>query len=305
MDPSCSGLVLIDKPAGPTSHDIVAQVRRALLRIRVGHTGTLDPPATGLLVVLLGRATRLARYLPHEPKTYQGQMALGVTTATDDLAGSVQARHAGALPSPGDVAAAAASLTGRRLQTPPVVSAKHVDGKRLYRLARQGRPTEAPAVLVTVDRFTVAPTAEPHLWDYELVVSSGTYVRACVRDLGALLGCGASVASLRRRAIGPWHVDQALPWPDTTATLAASIERHVIGLAEMPLALQSLELLDARAGRTFASGGAVPSPGTGLPDGTSVAVRAAQGELIGIGELAEGSIRPRVVLGDVAHEPPL
>ena len=207
------GLLPIDKPLGPTSHDLVARVRAGTGVRRVGHTGTLDPPATGLLLLLLGQATRLARFVPSAPKTYRGVLELGVVTTSDDLAGDVVRRHEGALPSGSEILAAAALRVGRQLQVPPAFSARHVDGQRLYRSARRGVLVEAPPSEIVIDRFHLAPTEAEHLWTYELVVSTGTYVRAAVRDLGAALGCGAAVASLRRTAIGPFRVEHALTLP--------------------------------------------------------------------------------------------
>ena len=293
------GLVLLDKPAGPTSHDVVAAVRAALGDVRAGHTGTLDPPATGLLAVVLGRATRLVRYLPQEPKTYVGRLALGVTTSTDDTTGAVLARHEGALPPRADVARAAAALVGRGEQVPPSVSAKRVGGKRLYKLARAGRPSTAAAVEVTIDRFVVAPTPDPAEFDYELVVSSGTYVRACVRDLGHALGCGASVASLRRVAIGPWEVGTAVPWPVPVERLREAL----VGIDVLPLALARIDLVEPRDGVLFSAGTVIPSP-PGAADGRELAVHSSQGSLLGVGETRDGTLRPRVVLSALPMNSP-
>ncbi|HEX4825047.1 MAG TPA: tRNA pseudouridine(55) synthase TruB [Candidatus Polarisedimenticolaceae bacterium] len=293
------GLLLLDKPAGPTSHDVVAGVRAALGGARAGHTGTLDPAATGLLAVVTGRATRLARYLPHEPKTYVGRLVLGVTTSTDDITGVILHRHEGELPADQQVARAASALVGRNEQVPPAVSAKRVGGKRLYKLARAGRPSTAAPVAVTIDRFAVAPTGDPRIFDYELAASSGTYVRAAVRDLGRALGCGATVETLRRIGIGAWGVAAALPWPAGPDDVRAAL----IGLDELPLVCPRLNLLRPEDAPLFAAGTAVPYP-PGAPEGVEVAVRSATGNLIGIGEVSAGLLRPRVVLA-VAHPEPV
>jgi len=298
MTAASDGLVLIDKPAGPTSHDVVAMVRRALGGIRVGHTGTLDPPATGLLAIVLGRATRLARYLPREPKTYVGRFVLGVTTATDDLTGTVLRRHDGPLPDDLSVVAAARALEGSQLQVPPSVSAKRVAGRRLYAFARRGELVTAPAVEVHVDRFDVRRGTEPSSWEYELVVTAGTYVRACIRDLGARLGCGAAVASLRRTAIGPWSVENALTCPDDPSAWRPALTARVIELDAMPLTVDPVRLSDGAAQRLFASGGSIRCPAPELSAGTEVAVHAASGGLLGIGELVNGLVHPRVVVID-------
>jgi tRNA pseudouridine55 synthase len=290
------GLLLIDKPAGPTSHDIVASVRRATGGARVGHTGTLDPPATGLLVLVLGCATRLARFLPSEPKTYAGEFVLGVTTTTDDLAGEATSRHDGPIPSAHQVVLAASERIGRQMQVPPSVSAKHVAGKRLYALARRGKPVTAAAAEVVVDRFTVTPTSQADTWGYEMVVSSGTYVRAAVRDLGEALGCGGAVASLRRTAVGPLRVEDAIAWPADRASLRAAAVGGLIVADAMPLAMPDVTLDAEEPRRRFAAGVAIPWPGNPPPVLPAVAVRAPSGALLGVGSVDEGMLRPKVVL---------
>jgi len=290
------GLLAIDKPAGPTSHDLVAQVRAGTGVRRVGHTGTLDPPATGLLLLLLGQATRLARFVPSAPKTYEGVLELGVVTTSDDLAGEVVRRHDGPLPGAAEVRAAAASRLGRQLQVPPAFSARHVEGQRLYRAARRGVVLDAPPAEVVIERFHLAPTETEHLWAYELVVSTGTYVRAAVRDLGEALGCGAAVASLRRTAIGPFRVEAAMTLPAERSGLRAAAEGRVISIDNLPLDLPSVALASPAEAVGFGSGRAIaisePPPG----DAPLVAVRDARGRLLGVGLVADGTIRPRVVL---------
>jgi tRNA pseudouridine55 synthase len=292
------GLLPIDKPAGPTSHDLVARVRAATGARRVGHTGTLDPPATGLLLLLLGRATRLARFVPDAPKTYRGELVLGVTTATDDLAGEILRRHEGPLPEQEAVLAAAAAGCGRRLQTPPAYSARHVDGKRLYRMARRGVTVEAPASEVTVDRFDVAAGPTPDRIAYELVVSAGTYVRAAVRDLGALLGCGAAVASLRRVGIGPFEVADAIVPPEGRAELRDAVRQRLVSLDAIPLSLPSLLLTTQTQAVAFRAGRAVIAIEAEPPDERLVAVRDADGRLLGVGTAGGVELKPRVVLSE-------
>ncbi|GAG07552.1 unnamed protein product, partial [marine sediment metagenome] len=191
MSVTWDGLLLIDKANGPTSHDVVQSVRRLTGQRRVGHAGTLDPLATGLLPVLLGRATRLARFLPHSPKHYDGLLRLGLTSVTDDITGEALTRHTGTLPDPATVIAAAERLEGSYPQIPPTVSARKVGGKRLYRLAREGIRAEVAPRQVDVSRFEVAPIEDdPAQYEFSAEVSGGTYVRALIRDLGAALGCG-------------------------------------------------------------------------------------------------------------------
>jgi tRNA pseudouridine55 synthase len=291
------GLLPVDKPAGPTSHDIVARVRRATGVRRVGHTGTLDPPATGLLLLMLGQATRLARFLPEAPKCYRGLLTLGVVTATDDLAGDVLRRHEGPLPEADAVQAAAAARRGRQLQVPPAVSARHFAGTRLYRLARKGVAVEPPPVEVVIERFTLTPTTAPESWSYEIVVSSGTYVRAAVRDMGAALGCGAAVASLRRTAIGPIRVENAVAVPLDPADLRDAARGGLIPIDAMPLTLSSIVLHGPGDGAAFCAGRSVALTATPeTPEAGLVAVRDEQGRLYGVGLAGEGSVQPRVVL---------
>ena len=296
MSEDWDGLLPIDKPAGPTSHDLVAWVRASTGARRVGHTGTLDPPATGLLLLVLGRATRLARFLPDAPKTYEGLLALGVTTTTDDLSGDVLHRHDGPLPQPDAVLSAAASRLGRQLQVPPAFSARQVGGTRMYRFARRGIAVDAPASQVFVERLELAPTDAPHLWTYAMVVSSGTYVRAIVRDLGAALGCGAVVASLRRTAIGPLRVDDALTLPAERASRGDAIRSRLIPLDAMPLHLPSIALASSVDAMRFVAGGVVSVDAAHLQDQTLAAVRDDGGKLLGVGHTSQGTLRPRVVL---------
>jgi tRNA pseudouridine55 synthase len=280
-------MLLVDKPAGPTSHDVVAGLRRATGQPRVGHTGTLDPPATGLLVVLLGAATRLAAYVPAAPKTYEGTFRLGVTTLTDDLTGDVQHRHEGSLPTGERVREEAARLTGRGWQIPPAISARQVGGRRLYRAARKGIKLPAPPSPIEVRDLEIAPTLDTALWSFTVSVSSGTYVRGLVRDLGAALGCGAAVASLRRTRIGSLDVADAV---DADGRLEG-LQGRLIGLDAIPLDLPSVTLPD-EAAAGFRHGRLSP---TEAPDGP-VSVRDGLGALLGIGAATGGRLGPRVVL---------
>jgi tRNA pseudouridine55 synthase len=205
---SVSGLVVVDKEAGWTSHDVVARCRRIFGQRRVGHAGTLDPDATGVLLVGLGRATRLMRFLTALPKTYTTDIVLGTATSTLDASGDVVATYDMSHVTPEAVRAAAADLTGEIEQVPPMVSAVKVGGRRLHELARQGVEVERPARTVTVWRFATAPDPErPGVYRAEVVCSSGTYVRVLAHDLGRALGGGAYVASLRRTRIGSFGED--------------------------------------------------------------------------------------------------
>jgi tRNA pseudouridine55 synthase len=193
--------VVVDKPAGMTSHDVVDRLRRAFGERRVGHAGTLDPDATGVLVVGVGSVTRLLTFLSGQDKRYTAEVVLGVETSTLDAAGEVTATHAMDV-TVEQVCAAAAELTGDILQVPPMVSALHVDGRRLHELAREGVEVERQARPVTVHHFDVTPTADPLVYRIDVGCSAGTYVRVLAADLGHVLGGGAHLRGLRRTASG-------------------------------------------------------------------------------------------------------
>ncbi len=288
------GLLLVDKPEGPTSHDIVDRVRRITRQSRIGHAGTLDPMASGLLPLVLGRATRLVRFLPNAPKLYEGRIRLGIATDTDDVTGAVVSRHDGPLPAPDDVRRAALGLVGRLSQVPPDVSARRVGGKRLYRLARSGRCVTAPPADVEIFRLELTPGPSPDDWSLTASVSAGTYIRAIARDLGAALGCGAALASLRRLAIGPLSVEGALRLDgrETSEGLADA----VVPLEAMPLVPPPVTLPDHAACARFAAGLPVPFPANPPAEGVVRVLSPAPTTLLGIGEAVSGLVHPRVVL---------
>lgn len=210
-NPDLSGLAVVDKAAGWTSHDVVAKSRGLLGTRKVGHSGTLDPDATGVLLLGVGRVTRLLRFLTALGKSYEAEIVFGTETSTLDAAGEVTATHDMAGLSPDAVVAAAATLTGDILQVPPMVSAVKVDGVRLHHLARQGIEVEREARPVTVRRFDVAPVAgEPLVYRASVDCSSGTYVRTLAADLGRSLGGGAHLRALRRTAVGSFTLDEAV-----------------------------------------------------------------------------------------------
>ena len=200
---SANGLVVVDKEAGWTSHDVVARCRRIFGQRRVGHAGTLDPDATGVLLVGLGRVTRLLRFLTALPKTYVTDIVLGVATSTLDASGDVVGTYDMGGVGPEAVQQAAAGLTGEIEQVPPMVSAVKVGGRRLHDLARQGIEVERAPRAVTVYRFETEPDpARPGVYRATVECSSGTYIRVLAQDLGEALGGGAHVANLRRTRIG-------------------------------------------------------------------------------------------------------
>lgn len=205
-----SGLAVIDKPAGWTSHDVVAKLRGVLGTRKVGHAGTLDPDATGVLLVGVGTATRLMRFMTALPKSYVGEIVLGTETSTLDSSGEVTATHDMDDVTLDQARAAAAELTGDILQVPPMVSAVKVGGRRLHELAREGIEVEREARPVTVHRFDVEDVpGAPGVLRCEVDCSSGTYVRTLAADLGHLLGGGAHLRNLRRTAIGSFTLAEA------------------------------------------------------------------------------------------------
>lgn len=276
--------MLIDKPAGMTSHDVVARVRRALGIRSVGHTGTLDPFATGLLVVLVGRATRLARFLEPLAKRYRGVARLGVRTETDDGTGQVVSRvEPAGWPGRDEVREAMAGLTGRQEQVPPMFSAKRVEGTRSYRLARRGERPALRPVTVQVHALDLVRYEPPEV-EFRASVSSGTYIRALARDLGEALGLGAHLTALRREAIGPLEVADAVPLAALgTATPLlppAAVLGHLPGVE-----LEAAEAEEVSFGRTVGRAGA-----------SGLARLEREGTLVAIAEAVAEGWHPIVVL---------
>jgi tRNA pseudouridine55 synthase len=204
------GLAVVDKAAGWTSHDVVAKARGILGTRKIGHSGTLDPDATGVLLLGVGAATRLLRYLNDLPKTYTGEVVFGTATSTLDASGDVTATWDMAI-TPADVESVLPKFVGDIEQIPPMVSAVQIGGKRLHELARDGIEVERAPRPVLVHAFTAEPTGDPLVYRIEVTCSSGTYIRTLAADLGAALGGGAHLRNLRRTAIGPHTVEIAHP----------------------------------------------------------------------------------------------
>lgn len=207
------GILLVDKPSGITSHDVVDRIRRAAHMRRVGHTGTLDPAATGLLIICVGAATRLSEYLTRLDKVYEGYLRFGVVTDSYDMDGAVLEEN----PVPDlDLEAiqkAFDSLTGAIEQVPPMVSAVKVGGKRLYKMARKGETVERKPRQVTVKEFRLLGYESP-LAQFRVTCTSGTYVRGLCHDIGGMFGCGGVLDSLRRTVVGQYRAEDALPVED-------------------------------------------------------------------------------------------
>jgi tRNA pseudouridine55 synthase len=215
------GVLVIDKPAGMTSHDVVAITRRLAQTRRVGHAGTLDPMATGVLVLGLGRATRLLGHLAQGTKTYEATIRLGIGTVTDDAEGTVTERPGVGPLDRATVEAAVAAFRGKISQVPSAVSAIKVDGRRAYELVRAGEDIELKARVVTVSIFDVhdvrvGEVEGTPVLDIDVTVecSAGTYIRALARDLGSALGAAGHLTALRRTAVGPWTLAEATPLDD-------------------------------------------------------------------------------------------
>ena len=210
MSQGVNGVVVVDKPAGCTSHDVVAKCRKAFGTRKVGHAGTLDPDVTGVLVVAVGHCTRLVRYIGAHPKSYAGEIALGTSTSTLDASGQQTGQVDMSDVTLDDVRKAAAKLTGDILQVPPMVSAVRVGGRRLHDMAREGLEVEREARPVTIHEFDVLDEREPGVFGVGVVCSPGTYVRTLAADLGLALGGLAHLKSLTRTAVGPFGMDEAV-----------------------------------------------------------------------------------------------
>ncbi|HEX5437561.1 MAG TPA: tRNA pseudouridine(55) synthase TruB [Gemmatimonadaceae bacterium] len=283
--PATEGVVLVDKPAGMTSHDVVAVARRALMLRRIGHAGTLDPFATGLLVLVIGRATRLVRFLDLEPKVYQATVRFGAETATDDATGAVT--RTAPPPDRQAVDRALPSLTGCLMQVPPAYSAKQVGGRRAYDAARRGEPISLAPTAVTVHGWQLTAWHGDAM-EATITCSGGTYVRALARDLGRLAGSAAHLGALRRLRCGRLDVRDA-------ASLAALQDGHAplhpTLSALPPLPLERLVPEDAgRVAHGMAVAASQPGERAGLVDES--------GALIALAERVQDRWQPRVVLRD-------
>jgi tRNA pseudouridine55 synthase len=276
------GVAVVDKPAGVTSHDVVGMLRRRFGERRVGHAGTLDPDATGVLVVAVGKATRLLRFVETTRKGYTGEVVLGSQTSTLDSAGEVLATYDMSAVTLDDARQAVAGhLVGDIEQVPPMVSAIRVDGRRLHELAREGVEIERAPRPVTIHRFDIAGWVEPGVLSIEVECSAGTYIRTLADDLGRLLGGGAHLRNLRRTHVGDFTLAEAGP-PDECELLAVAsavrslpavtVDEHVAPL------VGNGRVLDAWAG-----------------DGPW-AVFDTAGELLAVYEAFRGQAKPAVVL---------
>lgn len=274
------GLLLVDKPGGMTSHDVVDIVRRRLGTRKVGHAGTLDPMATGLLVLGVGRATRLLRFLGALPKTYEGSARLGVETTTLDADGEVTVERP-VTATETEIRGAIASLVGDSMQSPPAYSAVKVGGRKLYEAARRGEVLEAAPRPIHVDAFDLIAVRGPDA-DFRVTCSGGTYVRVLLADVGTALGSGAHLTRLRRTAIGALEAMEAVE-PELAGTLLP-VERAVAHLPRLELSTE--EAIAASHGRILGPAGFAGPCAVFAPDGT----------LIGVYEDEGTKARPQVIL---------
>src|SRR5262249_14555030 len=277
---------VVDKPRGWTSHDAVEAARRWLGTSRVGHLGTLDPLATGVLPLAVREATKLAPFLQGGAKSYAGTIRLGEETDTLDADGRSLRRHAGALPDEARVEAALARFRGEILQEPPMFSAVKHRGVPLHRLARQGRVVERAAKSVRIERLVLRRYAPPDL-DFEVDCSAGTYVRVLAQDLGRALGCGAHLLGLRRTGSGPFAIAQAHGEAELAgAAVGGEVEALVVPAVNV-LGLPALRLSAEEALRV-AHGGDLRAPEPPLVPGSQLAALDPAGELVAILEVRPG-----------------
>lgn len=299
------GILVIDKPAGITSHDVVARVRRILKTKRVGHTGTLDPFATGVLVVLVGKATRLARFVDKDEKEYEAVVRFGSETDTGDATGSrstesgMRAEELSRILAEAEWNNVLSAFRGEIDQIPPMYSAKKVGGRKLYEHARKGETVARTPASVTIGALEMLAPSNPHVSDLEIrlrvVCSAGTYVRVLAEDIGRAVGVGAHLQELRRTRAGRFCLEQS-----NTLDQIADMKDPAVALLPMELAVEHLPeivLSSDRVDKTRA-GLASRVPDTAFTDGQLVRMHGPDGELLAIGihDSAEGCVRPRVVL---------
>lgn len=279
------GVLVVDKPEGPTSHDVVSVARRALRTPKVGHTGTLDPMATGVLVLVVGRATRLARYMASDVKVYDAQVTFGRATDTYDRLGETTA-GTGQVPARDDLEIAVAALRGAQMQTPPAYSAKKIGGTAAYALARRDTPVVPAPVAVTIHDLRVTGY-ESGVATLTVSASAGFYVRSLAHDLGVQLGTGAHLSALRRTKAGAFALSDAVTWE----ALAAGGPAAALGVLPLDRMLPHLASaqLDQTATNRARHGQTVQAALTKDPGEAPVRLLDPDGHLIGIGQAQSGA----------------
>jgi tRNA pseudouridine55 synthase len=293
------GLLLIDKPTGPTSHDVVASLRRATGEPRIGHTGTLDPLATGLLLLVLGRATRLASLLTAGNKTYEAVIQLGSTTDTDDATGTPSGVPVTELPGDDAIEQAVMRFHGTFAQVPPSHSAKKIGGRKAYDLARRQQPVALEPVDVTVYEIGCTGRDGGRI-SIRVSASTGFYVRALARDLGRVLGCGAHLGALRRTHSGTFDVGDALPLAEAER-LGPEVARHLVSPADALPDLPVVQVADLGVRRAVHGNALGPEhlvrPLRDFNFRGRVRVIAPDGRLVALADARGGALHPVVVLG--------
>jgi tRNA pseudouridine55 synthase len=294
------GVLLIDKPCGPTSHDVVARLRRTTGERSIGHTGTLDPNATGLLPLVLGRATRLALFFSGSDKTYEATIRWGFATDTDDAAGVVRGVATSARPADDDVDLALEAFRGTFSQIPPQHSAKKVRGAKAYDLARGGQSVDLAPVTVTIHSLEVLQRSDD-LVAIRLRASAGFYVRALARDLGHRIGCGAHLAGLRRIASGRFTIADAITLAEAERE-GPGIAARLLSPAEALSSLPAVSVTDLGLRRAAHGNSVGPEHlrGAGMPllaGGQRVRILEPGGALLAVAESRGGALHPIVVLG--------
>ena len=290
-----NGLLVIDKPSAMTSHDVVTRLRRATGESMVGHLGTLDPMATGVLPLLLGKYTRLAQFFGQMPKAYTGAIRFGFSTDTYDAEGTPVAQAVTRLPTNEEIQAAAVPFRGQVDQTPPPFSAKKVDGRPAYKAARRGETLELKPVSLRIEEFVIGEL-EGECAEFTMRISSGGYVRSVAHDLGRALGCGAHLARLRRIAAGPFTLAQALTLDEMCALAAAGTLEQ-----SLPHPRTLLPELPATTADTWVAGRLRNGNAVNLPEFSNAPlakVFAGQRDLVAIVRRVAGTLfQPIVVLG--------
>jgi tRNA pseudouridine55 synthase len=305
------GALIIDKPAGLTSHDVVARARHLLHERRIGHTGTLDPFATGVLVLLVGPATRLAQFLSGLEKEYEAVIRLGFATDTGDITGhslaSTATATAGVKFDAQQIEAALATLRGDIDQVPPMFSAKKQQGKKLYELARRGEEVEREPVRISVHEFEAINEAGTLLKDnldgtadlkIRVVCSAGTYVRTLAEDFGKQLGVGAHLAELRRTRVGHFHLENAVTLEHLQQVLAESALGKILVLPQDALSHLAKFEMSAAGVQKIRNGVALQAKESQWSDGDLVRLCDERGHLVAVANFAgeQNMLRPRVVL---------
>lgn len=276
-----SGILLIDKPAGVTSFEVVRRARRALKIRKIGHLGTLDPFATGLLPLCLLEATKLVPYLMPEPKTYRARVKLGVTTDTQDSTGTIVATNE-AMPTLDQITQVVVTFVGELTQVPPRYSALHYQGERAYRLARRGEVVDLAPRTVTIYDLTVDEAAIPE-FTITVKCSQGTYIRTLAQDLGEALGCGAHLAALRRLAVGAFRVEDALPLAALEEVSREELAGRIVPLTACLPGMRLIEV-DADAARQLRQGRPLVHGAADLCDGEQVRVLS-DAELVAVAQV--------------------